>query len=72
MENRRLVKIKMWILVIIILLVIMEGILFFYINPTFGGKISKEEKKRYVIRAENYIDGKFKYLRFIYKAGLFL
>lgn len=54
-------KIKMWILVIIILLVIMEGILFFYINPTFGGKISKEEKKRYVIRAENYIDGKFKY-----------
>ena len=39
----------------------MAVMLFLYINPVFGGRISKNEKKDYITRAGNYIKGRFTY-----------
>ena len=45
----------------IILLIIVVGILFLYINPIFGGRTSKKEKSDYITRAKNYVNYKFVY-----------
>lgn len=44
-----------------ILIIIVVGALFIYINPAFGGRPTKEDKKDYEKRAVNYIKGKFIY-----------
>jgi L-ascorbate metabolism protein UlaG (beta-lactamase superfamily) len=57
-KNHRWVRIM--VRVIVILLIILAIVfLFLRLWPAFGGRASKEDKKDYANRAENFIDGKF-------------
>ncbi|MFU7515834.1 MBL fold metallo-hydrolase [Clostridium sp. HCS.1] len=60
MKKMKLGKIALRILEVILIVTIIIT-LFVYINPVFGGRISKEDKSNYEKRAENYVNGRFIY-----------
>ena len=59
-KKHKVLKIMLVILFVIILIAV-AAFLFLTFFPSFGGRVSKEDKADYEKRAENYADGKFTY-----------
>ncbi len=58
--KRKILKI-IFVILFVIILIVLAAFLFVTFFPSFGGRVSKEDKADYEKRADNYADDKFTY-----------
>lgn len=68
-RGQRLLR-MLWVFPGIVAVLALAVLLFFLLNPVFGGKASKEQREDYAKRAANYVDGRFTYPEEYIEEGL--